>query len=289
MTGSGTIVQRARRLGVAMFVATGGLAACGDTNEESAAGVPHNSGSSGPAATTTTLPSDVFEGVTVAQSQASDAPHDWWWVIDLAGSTTIDGSGRVLVEIPQSEVGCGESMRPIDTFQLGEGASVSFELIDGAPGERPTSWFTEAVSFDSEPAVRGRQFRVECPPGTEEVAAELAAQRATWEQAGVDSYEFTMGIEVFGPLYGAYRIVVVDDAPVSMVREDESEAPLPAELPGTIDAVFDLLERSVSADRFVATYDPDLGYPRSVTIDHILNAIDDELAVHVTSLTPSAR
>ena len=289
MTGSGTIVQRARRLGVTTFVAIGGLAACADTNEESAARAPQTSGSSGPAATTTTLPSAVFEGVTVAQSQANTAPHDWWWVIDLAGSATIDGSGRVLVEIAQSEVGCGESMRPIDTFQLRDGASVSFELIDGAPGERPTSWFTEAVSLDAEPAVRGRQFRVECPPGTEEVASELAAQRVTWEQAGVDSYEFTMRIEVFGPLYGDYRIVVVDDAPVSMVREDETQAPLPAELPGTIDAVFDLLARSVSADSFEATYDPDLGYPMSVTIDHILNAIDDELAVHVTSLRPDGR
>jgi hypothetical protein len=288
MTRSGTMVQRARRLGVTTFVTIGGLAACGDTSEESAAGPSQTSGSSVLATAATTLPSAVFEGVTVAQSQASAAPHDWWWVIDLAGGATIDGSRRVLVEIPQSEVGCGESMRPIDTFQLRDGANVSFELIDGAPGERPTSWFTEAVSFDSEPAVRGRQFRVECPPGTEEVASELAAQRARWEQASVDSYEFTMRIEVFGPLYGDYRIVVVDDAPVSIVRDDESQAPLPAELPGTIDEVFDLLERSVSADRYEATYDPELGYPMSVMIDHILNAIDDELAVHVTSLTPGA-
>jgi hypothetical protein len=273
MTGSATIVQRAHRLAVTTFVAIGGLAACGDANEESAAAVP---------------PSSVFEGVTVAQGQADVAPHDWWWVIDLAGGATIDGSGRVLVEIPQSEVGCGESMRPIDTFQLREGASVSFELVDGAPGARPAYWFTESVSFDSEPAVRGRQFRVECPPTTEDVAAELAAQRARWEQAGIGSYEFIMRIEVFGPLHGDYRIVVVDDEPVSMAREDESRAPLPTELPGTIDAVFDMLERSVSADSFQATYDPDLGYPMSVTIDHIRNAIDDEFAVHVTFLTPAA-
>ena len=127
-------------------------------------------------------------------------------------------------------------------------------------------------------------------PGTEDVAAELTAQRAIWKQAGVDTYEFTMSYYVFSGLYGDYRISVVDGETVSLVREDGSEldSRLSEELPGTIDALFDRLERSASADNFVAEYDSELGYPRSVLVDHMVNAVDDELEVRVTSLTPAA-
>jgi Family of unknown function (DUF6174) len=307
MAESGTSIRSLRGLALTVFVAIGGLAACGDIDEP-AAGVPESTGTSavttptepstnGPtstvepstaATTTTTLPNSVYEAVTVATSQADTPPHDWWWVVDLTGGATIDGSGRVLVEIPQDEVRCGESMRHIDAFQLSEGTTVSFEVVEGAPGERPAYWYTENQSFESEPAVRGRQFRMECPPGTEEIAAELAAKRAMWEQAGVNSYEFTMRIDVFGPWYGEWRVVVVDDEPVSIMRTDESQPDATADFPGTIDSVFDILERSVTADSFIATYDADLGYPVSVVIDHYLNAVDDELAIHVTSLTPAA-
>jgi hypothetical protein len=269
------------------------VVACGDADDAPAAAPPAPTSSVlGSAATTavTTLPRSVYEGVTVAQSQADTPPHEWWWVIDLSDAASIDGSGRVLVEIPQDEVGCGDAMRPIDTFQLRDGATVTFELIDDAPDAPPAYWFTENASFDFEPAVRGRQFRVDCPPGTEEVAADLAAQRAHWEQAGIDTYEFTMSYYVFSGLYGDYRINVVDGETVRLVREDGSEldAMLAEELPSTIDELFDRLERSVTADSFVAEFDSELGYPRSVLVDHMMNAVDDELEVRVTSLTPAA-
>ena len=109
--------------------------------------------------TASTRGGTVFRGVTVASSQAATPPHDYWWVIDLANGATIDGSSRVLVEIPMDEVGCGPSMRHIDAFALEYGASVTFELVAGAPGDRPTYWFAEAQSFDSEPAVRGAMLR----------------------------------------------------------------------------------------------------------------------------------
>ena len=324
MAASGRIVQRAHGLVVTALVAVGGLAACGDTDDEPA-GVPEATGTSAvtqpstsaptssvqpsipateppkgpptsivrptvPATAATTIPAAVYEGVIVARSQAMEPPHDWWWVIDLAGGATIGGSGRVLVELAQDQVGCGEAMRHIDTFQLREGTSVSFELVDDAPGVRPEFWYTSDETFDAELAVRGRQFRVNCPAGTEEVAAELTAQRAIWEQAGVDTYEFTMSYYVFSGLYGDYRINVVDGETVRLVREDGSELDemLADELPSTIDELFNRLERSVTADSFVAEYDSELGYPRSVLVDHMVNAVDDELEVRVTSLTPAA-
>ena len=99
-----------------------------------------------------------------------------------------------------------------------------------------------------------------------------------------------MSYYVFSGLYGDYRINVVDGETVSLVREDgtELDAMLAEELPGTVDELFDRLERSASADSFVAEYDSELGYPRSVLVDHMVNAVDDELEVRVTSLTPAA-
>ena len=56
------------------------------------------------------------------------------------------------------------------------------------------------------------------------------------------------------------------------------------DLPLTIDELFDELERQVSGDSFVATYDPQLGFPVSVEVDQMLNAVDDELEVRVADL-----
>lgn len=300
MAESRSIRHRARQMIAVAFVAIVGLAACGDADDEPAGGVPETTEKSTvtqpstnvqpivPATADPTGSSAAFQGVIVARSQEPELPHDAWWVIDLIEGATIDGSARVLVEIASDQMGCGDSMLRIDTYSLPEGTNVSFELDDAAPSARPDWWYTSNETFDSEPAVRGRHFRVDCPPGAEDVAAELAAQRAIWEQEGPDSYEFTLHIEVFGPLHGDYRVTVVNDAPTNVVREDDSGASLSGELPGTIDALFDMLEWSVAADSFVATYDTELGYPVVVSIDHYLNAVDDEFGVDVTSLTPTA-
>jgi Family of unknown function (DUF6174) len=232
------------------------------------------------------------DGVAVILGQHMVAPHPWWWVVDLADGVTIEGSSRVLVEVPQDEVGCGAEHRPIGAFQIEEGDAVSFELVDGEPGERPRSWFGEVgASFESEPAVRGRQFRVACPDGTEAAATELAAQRSIWERVGPGSYEFSMSWYLFSDMYGDYRITVVDSDPVSIVRNDGTQfdpARIEGDLPRTIDELFDFLERDVSAESFVATYDPELGFPRSVMVDEMLNSVDDELEVRVDEFIAGA-
>ena len=122
-------------------------------------------------------------------------------------------------------------------------------------------------------------------------ATELAAQREVWERNGPASYEFAMTWHVFNDTYGDYRIAVVDGQAVSISRGDGMQfdpARVEGDLPRTIDELFEWLQREVSADSFVATYDPDLGYPSSVTVDEMLNAVDDELEVNIPSLTPGA-
>ena len=110
-----------------------------------------------------------------------------------------------------------------------------------------------------------------CPPGTDEAAATVAAQRATWEAAAIDSYDFTLRYPT-DFLFGTYQISVVDGTPVSAQRvepgalTDYLDVP---ELPKTIVEIFEQLEREVTADRFDGEFHEQLGYPTHVVVDRI--------------------
>ena len=229
-----------------------------------------------------------MEGVAAASGQTMVPPYPWWWGVDLAGGT-IEGRSRVAVEVAQDELGCGDEHYPIGAFQIAVGDTVTFELADGDPGARPEFWFPPGdETYADEPAVQARQFRVDCPAGTEAAAAALAAPRAQWGRSAA-TYEFAMTWHVFNDTYGDYRIAVADGAAMSIVRGDGTDSTptrVEGDLPRTIDELFDALAREVSADTFEATYDPELGYPTSVLVDEIREGEDDELEVRIPELTP---
>jgi Family of unknown function (DUF6174) len=299
------MADRARRgWGVIGAVAVVLAAGCGDAGEKTAVSNTAVSGTSttiatvtvaaSPAAPVSTSPSvagpaaGAFEGVVVTIGQAMNEPYNWWWVIDLADGAVIEGASRVLVEVANDDVGCGEEFHPMFAYRIDAGEAVSFELIGGEPGPRPELWMTVGVeSLDAAPAVRGQRLRAACPEGTDAAAAELAAQRAIWNERGPDSYEFSMTWHIFNNSYGDYRIGVADGSAVSIVKDAATRlnpAEVEGDLPLTIDELFDELERQVSGDSFVATYHPELGFPVSVEVDQMLNGSDDELAVRVADL-----
>ena len=146
---------------------------------------------------------------------------------------------------------------------------------------RHPDWPSEPISAEA--------VRTSCPEGTEESAETLARYRAIWDAAGIDSYDFTL--QILGMfLYGTYQISVVDGTPVSVERLEGDLGPdvdlleIP-ELPKTIDAVFDQLEREVTGDDFAADFDDELGYPTHVLVDRIADAIDDELEFYISDFT----
>jgi hypothetical protein len=123
-----------------------------------------------------------------------------------------------------------------------------------------------------------------CPAGASKAAATLTAQRAAWEAARIDSYDFTLSYTTMF-LFGTYRISVVDGAPVSAQRIEASglkDYLLVPELPKTIDAVFDQLEGQLAGDRFDIEFDDLLGYPTHVRIDLAEDAVDDETEFAIT-------
>ena len=221
---------------VAMVLAAG----CGDAGGETAVSNTAESGTSMTIATVTVAASSprvststsvagpaasVLEGVVVTIGQTMTEPYPWWWVIDLADGAVIEGSSRVLVEVANDDVGCGDEFHPMFAHRIDAGEAVSFEVVAGEPGPRPEFWMTEGGdTFDAAPAVRGQRLRAACPEGTDAVAAKLAAQRAMWDERGPDSYEFSMTWHIFNNSYGDYRIGVADGAAVSIIKDGADAA-----------------------------------------------------------------
>jgi hypothetical protein len=85
--------------------------------------------------------------------------------------------------------------------------------------------------------------------------------------------------------------VLVDGQPAGIRRIGASEPDVGSldELPGSIDVVFDLVERQVGADRVDVHYDPDLGYPVSVVADRMINAVDDEFEMRISDFTVATK
>ena len=121
----------------------------------------------------------------------------------------------------------------------------------------------------------------------------LAAARARWAATNADNYVFEFRRSCFcaPDFVRPVRIEVLDGVVSSAVYVDTEEpiSPPPTSVP-TIDDLFDEIQDAVDGMAFsiVADYDADMGYPTSVSIDYIENAIDDEMAFTVSSfeLTP---
>ena len=121
-------------------------------------------------------------------------------------------------------------------------------------------------------------------------ADELRAARLRWNRAHPPAYAYTLerlcfcGEEARGPV----RIVVRGDSVESRTYTRTSRpVPLPwTDLFGSVDELFDAIERAVAdADSVAGHYHAKLGYPVDVYVDHIANAIDDEVRYRVTELT----
>ena len=117
---------------------------------------------------------------------------------------------------------------------------------------------------------------------------ELADRRADWEAAGITSYSYDLQ-------YGCFcsetttlpaHIVVTDgevtDATYAQAGYDIARGdPVDENYEAlTIDGLFDLADRAVrEADEVTITYDDEFGFPESIDIDWITNAMDDEQGV----------
>ena len=119
--------------------------------------------------------------------------------------------------------------------------------------------------------------------------ATLDAARARWRASGTRVYAMRVRAACGCPMYGPWDIVVRDGVMASATPVDRESQLNVIEGFRTVDELFGQLDRAVrEAGRVSAVYDTAMGYPAQVYIDWIANAIDDEMAWTITSLTPGA-
>ena len=116
-----------------------------------------------------------------------------------------------------------------------------------------------------------------------EVARVAAEQRSFWRSQGIASYTFGVTRTCFCPpeWSGPFEVTVVmyQGAPAPGANVEH--------IPKTIEAVFDLLIANV-ATKVDVTYDPIFGFPASISVDPLVNAIDDEFGITITSFDPTS-
>lgn len=116
---------------------------------------------------------------------------------------------------------------------------------------------------------------------------EHEAARARWALANAADYVFEFRRSCFcaPDFVRPVRIEVLDGVVSSAVYVDNEE-PIASPLTSvpTIEDLFDEIRDALNGMAFSVTadYDADLGYPIGVSIDHIENAIDDEMAFNVS-------
>ena len=116
----------------------------------------------------------------------------------------------------------------------------------------------------------------------------LAAARARWALTNADNYMFEFRRSCFcaPDFVRPVRIEILDGIVSSAVYVDTEEPiSLPLTSVPTIDDLFEEIQDAMDRLAFsvIADYDANMGYPTSVSIDHIENAIDDEMAFSVSS------
>jgi len=125
------------------------------------------------------------------------------------------------------------------------------------------------------------------------VSAELDQNIEKWERANASHYSYTLFISCFCAFTEdmPLTIEVKDDQAVSITRADGSLVD-----PGdpaletynqysTIDRIFSELQADLNggADEVIVTYDATYGHPLTIAIDHIKEAIDDEISLEISN------
>ncbi|MEZ5102551.1 MAG: DUF6174 domain-containing protein [Thermoleophilia bacterium] len=130
-----------------------------------------------------------------------------------------------------------------------------------------------------------------CQGGPDPAAlAELEDAQARWEQADLHDYRLQLRFLCFCPEeIVAPVIVTVEDDVVTAVEWAEPEHPEgdpPQERP-TVDGLFEIAGNAIrSADGVGVTYDPQYGYPLSLSIDPDEDVNDDEGSYTAVLLGP---
>lgn len=117
---------------------------------------------------------------------------------------------------------------------------------------------------------------------------DLNANRAKWESANIDNYQFEYQISCFCTEETTLpRLVLVEDGQVAYQTIIEGNVALPRDDAYTesIDSLFQLIALEESrAESLTVKYDPELGYPTEISVDINEQTADDEYTLTISDL-----
>jgi hypothetical protein len=122
---------------------------------------------------------------------------------------------------------------------------------------------------------------------------DLDVALSKWEQSNIKNYEYQLRVNCFCPPNVTFPVIMKVSNGVNVSAEYAQE---PKEITNdyfkqydTIDKLFDVVQKSVDdkVASLIVEYDATYGYPRSITIDRIKDAIDDEIAFFVEAFIPA--
>ena len=119
----------------------------------------------------------------------------------------------------------------------------------------------------------------------------LTAAQALWasKKPAGDRYVMVQRVVCFCTIANVSYRITVNGASITDVVNDRTDVPLAVSSWGTFKTVAQLFDAVRAAKAKVGTlktveYDPTLGFPRTVSLDPILNAIDDEVSYVTISI-----
>jgi Family of unknown function (DUF6174) len=118
----------------------------------------------------------------------------------------------------------------------------------------------------------------------------LADQQSVWAAGHVDDYTFTISRQCFCPFTDPIEITVVDGLATQLTSNGEPVAAPDAQgFPKTIDELFVIIGAQLAKDAIVEVeWDDAFGFPTSIAVDPIINAVDDEFGYLVTDFRPAS-
>jgi hypothetical protein len=119
----------------------------------------------------------------------------------------------------------------------------------------------------------------------------LARNAQLWSTSRPARYSFILQRVCFCGTEVTQRVLIeVADGAVTSRTYVDGDQPVPAQwhdlfpdMEGVFDVVRDAVERRAAV--LDVQYDPDRGYPRSVIIDYVENAVDEELTLRVSGFS----
>ena len=117
---------------------------------------------------------------------------------------------------------------------------------------------------------------------------DLAVHQAQWQSKGITSYTFTITRQCFCPS-DVLDVVVVDGVATKVTVDGKAPDAFQVNgVPLTIQALFALVVAQPETAGMTVEWDQTFGYPSSVQVDPIANAIDDEFGYSVTNFRPAS-